>query len=674
MTGIDIQLTDDTALNEINRIIMNKEKPVFDTLAKTYHLSDYRKNILLWYPFANTGAVLELGSQTGILTEFLQTKFENVYCVEDNQKYNEINLHRTGIQADCKNADEFVSQSNYSVDCIVMNGYLDRCDNAEQVLKKAWSLLNPDGEIIIMSNNPFGMRYFAGENEFYSQKLCGSLDGTGRDTLTKKEWTIMFEKIGIKKYQFYYPFPDYIFPEKIYSDAFLPHAGELRNEQTLYGNRYAFFNEQKAYSTVVEHEAFEEFSNSYLMVLNHKKNVTFVKYAREREADKQIYTLVYNDSENKVEKCAVHSCGEKHLQEMDEFYRRFSNNNKEKKRAYCPVKYEDGKLIFDFIKGQTLEQIIAKNKTIEEILEVLQIVDSYIKVAPLCEKDITTEFKQVFGIHQYEQLTEEEFVQWSNIDLILENILYDSTKCTVIDYEWVFNFPIPRKFIIYRTIFHSAVLASKYGNYLEEIYNKYGITRELRELFLEMEYSFQSYVSKESKLMNIQAYLGNHQINPFDMLHYKIVAIEEHEIIQKKVIEEDAQLDCEFQIKPEETKYVIYPLDRQCVISNLKILGSKKWNEWKEISFKNNNCAFQKENTEMFYLGVPRVEIENKGYSRLRITCQFDLYGCDIVDKIILQEGEIRNRDEIIAELTKKLNEPLSTKIKKKIKKIIWKA
>lgn len=62
------------------------------------------------------------------------------------------------------------------------------------------------------------------------------------------------------------------------------------------------------------------------------------------------------------------------------------------------------------------------------------------------------QFVQVFGEVSFP--VEMECGKEMNIDMSFDNIIKDQTdsKYKIIDYEWVFSFPIPVKFVIYRAV------------------------------------------------------------------------------------------------------------------------------------------------------------------------------------------------------------------------------
>ena len=77
----------------------------------------------------------------------------------------------------------------------------------------------------------------------------------------------MLEQAGFSERIFYYPYPDYKLPEKIFSDEYLPHENELNvNHRNFDRNRVRLFDENKVYGELIRAEMFPEFSNSFLIV------------------------------------------------------------------------------------------------------------------------------------------------------------------------------------------------------------------------------------------------------------------------------------------------------------------------------------------------------------------------------------------------------------------------
>ena len=65
----------------------------------------------------------------------------------------------------------------------------------------------------------------------------------------------------------YYPFPDYKLPHRVYSDEYLPTTGAFEDNHFIYYDieRYVLFNEADAMNEIVNSGLFDMFSNSFLV-------------------------------------------------------------------------------------------------------------------------------------------------------------------------------------------------------------------------------------------------------------------------------------------------------------------------------------------------------------------------------------------------------------------------
>ena len=110
--------------------------------------------------------------------------------------------------------------------------------------------------------------------------------------------------------------------------------------------------------------------------------------------------------------------------------------------------------------------------------------------------NVNEEFLNVFGNHDFELLSNEKSIRFCDIDIILENVvLTKNKKFYILDYEWVFDCTVPISFILYRAILHSMAISKLPSEQIDKLYKRYGISTELRGLYLSMEEHFQNYVS-----------------------------------------------------------------------------------------------------------------------------------------------------------------------------------
>lgn len=276
--------------DELLDIVMNNEEEEFNNViaqkkdwAVMYHLSHIRQNIVRTADVDKNTSVLEIGSGCGAITGALADMSEKVTCIELSKKRSMINAYRNknreNIEIMIGNFQD-IEKDLGKYDCITLIGvfeyadaYIDSENPYVEFLNIIKKHLNEDGKIIMAIENKMGLKYFAGcrEDHFgvYFEGIEGYSNTSGVKTFTKTGLEKMFEEIGLNN-KFYYPYPDYKFPTRIYSDEYLPKVGELTsNVQNFDRERMLLFDEAKAFDTVIKEEMFPVYSNSFLVVLKY---------------------------------------------------------------------------------------------------------------------------------------------------------------------------------------------------------------------------------------------------------------------------------------------------------------------------------------------------------------------------------------------------------------------
>ena len=167
-----------------------------------------------------------------------------------------------------------------------------------------------------------------------------------------------------------------------------------------------------------------------------------------------------------------------------------------------PVQYENGGLVFPFVKGVSLkEKLVNEYKNRDSFVsEANTLLDQMLFVAEDHIRPFTStkEFETIFG--KVEKLAGTPAVCPANIDALFTNFMEDEGNLICIDYEWVFNFSVPVSFIRYRALryLHYELAQSIFeGISINEYLKWFGIGEAEYALFEKMEYSFQYYVHGE---------------------------------------------------------------------------------------------------------------------------------------------------------------------------------
>lgn len=262
--------------SEFNRIIAERNKwPIL------YHLSHIRENILSWYPFDREADVLEIGSGCGAVTGAVAAGARSVTCIELSEKRSMINAYRNkeydNITIKLGNFEEVEKHLEEKYDYITLIGvleyanvYIKSDEPYSRFLEIVGRHLKSNGKLLIAIENRMGMKYWAGCREdhvgYFYEGIEGYANTNGAKTFSKIELEKLFKKADYGKYSFYYPYPDYKFPNTIYSDEYLPKIGQLnRNTCNLDADRMLLFNESLVYDKLIEDEIFPMFSNSFLV-------------------------------------------------------------------------------------------------------------------------------------------------------------------------------------------------------------------------------------------------------------------------------------------------------------------------------------------------------------------------------------------------------------------------
>lgn len=602
----------------------------------------YRKNILNWIPLEDNKTVLILGSQYGILTECFRNCF--IYCIEEDKEKNEVNINKyqnTKIYE--YNSCEFIEKFNNVVDYIVLDGYLDDKNNKKEILVKCQSILNDNGQMFILSNNKLGLRYFSGAKEGLKREFGHLIEKN--NLYTKKEWEKLLTELGLK-YQFFYPFPNYKFPEYIFKNT--PKINEINSSISSFDDlRYNYFNESDAFHEIIKSGYFEEFSNSFLIIVNKLINdIEYVKFACERKQEYQIFTTIKRSNKEKyVEKVPINKSGYEHMKIINKYYEKFNEFNNNKKIKYCPVKLENNHLIFDFINGTSLENMLyydVKNNNMQGIYKKINIIKEIIntgEIIPFFEDD---QFIKMFGNLDYSIIRGSNSHYFNNIDLIFENVLVNDYY-NVIDYEWVFECVIPETFILFRTIFHSPSLSKLDKDTLNKLYVDYDITEEMQDIYLKMEINFQKYVS-DFKLLDIYNNFNCHTLRVINEKNRKIV----NKIIQNNISYDYTafdtnEVDIQFDIDDQDA---VFCVDQKAIMKIDKIVIDDK------IAKFTTNADIVI-NNDYYFLNPPEIKISNNFGKKLEIHVIYYYYANDCINDIIR-----------LLEDNKKLNQRL-TKLRK---------
>jgi hypothetical protein len=178
----------------------------------------------------------------------------------------------------------------------------------------------------------------------------------------------------------------------------------------------------------------------------------YSKASTGRNKNFQIYTQIVEDDKGEKYslKRAVYREGEEHLKKIRDNYMLLRKINED-----LPIECEmkDEFIRFPYVEGQSWKEkflfYLDSDEKIKEFLDEWKILLIQSE-SNICRFEKTDEYEKIFG--NSDSYFESDALKITNFDCILENIFDTSHGIKVIDYEWVFDFPIPLELTWYRLV------------------------------------------------------------------------------------------------------------------------------------------------------------------------------------------------------------------------------
>lgn len=427
-------------------------------------------------------------------------------------------------------------------------------------LQKLLNMLSGQGRLYLAVENPFSLHRISGEAEedgsFFKAFLPKGFEkskGMSLPFLTAQAEEAIGHCGQDYSLKVYYPYPDIQFPMAVYTDEYLPKAGECdENFYNFHHPRFVFFDERKAVDEVVKAGMYGPFAGGYLLeIAKENTNILYCRYSVERASGKRILTSILKEEngEKIVEKAAFEGLSNEHIKklchweealmfqlEQESFLDRPMSVNRIVKSGQVNGKEQ---VSFSFIQGESLENYLdgyLKRGEFESCKNVLLAFCRMIKQLKGQQPfRITEEFTRVFGGTGLEDEQAEAMMALpvTDIDMVCQNVLLGE-QITLIDYEWTFDFPIPIDYLIYRVLF--CYLEQKDRRALEnfdngfDFYGEMGISPKRKRIFEQMETHFQKYAQGDCRLLRDLYLEQGKPVVPMSALQKELTKAEDNKV------------------------------------------------------------------------------------------------------------------------------------------------
>lgn len=286
-------------------------------------IRDIQKGLINWYDFKPGSAIIYIGSEEDALAEVLKNPAEQLVCTSLEQLFA---VDRSRESADC-------------FDYVVCIAALERMRHPETALQELRRFLKDDGVMLLGMNNRFGLRYFCGDRDPYTERNFDGIEDYFRAYATqedifcgrcysKAEIQEMLEAAGWQRFRFYSVLSNLENPGLIYAENCLPNE-DLTNrlKPSYHCPDTVFLEEENIYGGLIKNGMFHEMANAYLIECSPSgifSDVSHVTSSMERGRKDALLTVIRGSGI--VEKRAAYPEGRVRLEKLLEHGRDLHNH------------------------------------------------------------------------------------------------------------------------------------------------------------------------------------------------------------------------------------------------------------------------------------------------------------------------------------------------------------
>lgn len=495
-------------VNKYNEVEYEEKIVEFDS-KKLQLFSTMGSNILNWYSFKDKSTILELGGNLGEITGVLCNKAEKVISVEENFIKAAIVSKR---HEDKDNLEIIVSQFNdidfkgIKFDYITLIGslpYLAKSNgmSSKEFLGKLDNLLKPNGKLLIAVDNRFGLKYFSGNpDEFSNKKFVTLLNYNNEEekieTYTKSKLVDILDANNYKDKKFYYPLPDYRIPNVIFSDLELPKYNNIDKYIPNYkDNSTILVDEIDLYREILKEndELFTFFANSFLVEASKNEFKQEYKYVSYNNPRKVKYRLITKIGDEYVDKSCVDENSKAHYQNIKENMALINEANIKTVDEIL----ENGTIRSKYIAHEKLLSVVL-NKTLEanNLDEFYRIIDEFYELIKKSSNKVdgqNTIFDEFNITLSEENRNELYFLENALWDMTFKNCFYIDGEFYLFDQEWKSN-NMPAEYVLYRSLMYTISLR-RFIN-INDVLEKYDLTKYI-DLFKDLDEKLQEEIRED---------------------------------------------------------------------------------------------------------------------------------------------------------------------------------
>lgn len=241
--------------------------------------------------------------------------------------------------------------------------------------------LSDEGRMYAVIPNRLGTKYLCGAYDDYNNNPFENItdhNSNGIYRFDKAELSASLFAAGFSKIRFYYPFPDYLTPQLIYSDDHIPKA-EIKERLKIFVNspENRVLSEKKLAFILAQNDVLNTFSNYFIAECSNSEisNIMFAAISSERNRERAFATVIVNY--NIVKKIPIYPDGTSGIETL-------CRNASELIKRNIPsleIRNDNGIAVMEKVDFSTLSEhirSIVKTGNTHELLKWLDLLYKYI--------------------------------------------------------------------------------------------------------------------------------------------------------------------------------------------------------------------------------------------------------------------------------------------------------
>lgn len=299
---------------KIGSYILSTDIPEYsEILKKDKYLDTARflggaaNGLFSWFPFINDMNVLVVGSLFGAFVDNIARRCKSVTIAEPDNYRAYCTSHRLksleNVIVRPLSIYDFPQSEKY--DAIIFaaddNTYSVReKSDYSSLLLQAKKMFTDNGRVLSVVPNRVGVKYLCGDSDSYDEIPFEGITDNNSNIyrFDKNEINEMIKIIGFSDIKFYYPFPDFLTPQLIYTDNYLPKA-DISERLKVYVNdpTHRILSEKKLCNLLAQNNILNIFANQFIIECSSCgcSNVIYSSISGERNRERSFATVICSD-------------------------------------------------------------------------------------------------------------------------------------------------------------------------------------------------------------------------------------------------------------------------------------------------------------------------------------------------------------------------------------------